>query len=66
MTSQIKITLESVDNGYVLTVVNDGTSHTDFYKANSIHPDLSTLIVAAMKAVNRAEVIFKREDGNLL
>ncbi len=66
MTSQIKITLESVDNGYVLTVVNDGTACTDYYKASSIHLELASLVAATTKAVERAEVVFKREDGNLV
>lgn len=66
MTSQIKIIMESVDNGYTLTVVNDGTTAADFSKASSIYVELSSLVEATLKSVKRAEVIFKREDGNLL
>ena len=63
MTSQIKIVLDSVDNGYMLTVTTDDT--VTITKCTSVYHDLSDLAAAATKAMDRAKALFNRDVGNL-
>lgn len=62
MTSKLRIQIERVDNGYVITKTYDGTSFNDYNTTTLIKQEINDAVVDVKQELDKIMILFSNLD----